>query len=112
MTRAHSALWLVIALAAMGVPAAMPPAVGDTPLPTLAPMIRKVSPAVVNIATRGTIRARGQQNPLLDDPFFRRFFDLPPETAPRERPFQSAGSGVIFSAPRWSAATRRPTSRY
>jgi len=98
MTRARSALWLVIALAAMRVPAAMPPAVGDTPLPTLAPMIKKVSPAVVNIATRGTIRARGSQNPLLDDPFFRRFFDLPQDSAPRERPFQSAGSGVIFDA--------------
>jgi len=98
MTRAHSAWWLVLALAATRVPAAMPPAVGDTPLPTLAPMIRKVSPAVVNIATRGTIRARGPQNPLLDDPFFRRFFDLPPDTTPRERPFQSAGSGVIFDA--------------
>jgi Do/DeqQ family serine protease len=98
MTRAHSALWLVVALAATPVPAAMPPAVGDTPLPTLAPMIRKVSPAVVNVATRGTMRARGSQNPLLDDPFFRRFFNVPPESVPRERPFQSAGSGVIFDA--------------
>jgi serine protease Do/serine protease DegQ len=61
-------------------------------------MIRKVSPAVVNIATRGTIRERGAQNPLLDDPFFRRFFDVPPDTGPRARPFQSAGSGVIFDA--------------
>jgi Do/DeqQ family serine protease len=84
--------------AAASLRAAMPPAVGETPLPTLAPMIRKVSPAVVNIATRGTIRERGPQNPLLDDPFFRRFFDVPPETGPRERPFQSAGSGVIFDA--------------
>jgi Do/DeqQ family serine protease len=98
MTRARSALVLVLALAAMRLPAAMPPAVGDTPLPTLAPMIKRVSPAVVNIATRGTIRARGSQNPLLDDPFFRRFFDLPQDSAPRERSFQSAGSGVIFDA--------------
>src|SRR6266853_795710 len=91
-------LALVVALAAAPVPAAMPPAVGETPLPTLAPMIKKVSPAVVNIATRGTIRERGPQNPLLDDPFFRRFFDVPPDTGPRERPFQSAGSGVIVDA--------------
>jgi len=90
-------LWLIAALAAAPLPAATPPVVGDTPLPTLAPMIKKVSPAVVNIATRGTIRERGQ-NPLLDDPFFRRFFDVPPDTGPRERPFQSAGSGVIFDA--------------
>jgi len=98
MQRNLVALWLTVALAAAPLPAAMPPAVGDTPLPTLAPMIKKVSPAVVNVATRGTIRERGAQNPLLDDPFFRRFFDVPPDTGPRERPFQSAGSGVIFDA--------------
>jgi serine protease Do/serine protease DegQ len=92
------ALWLIIALFAAPLPAAVPPMVGDTPLPTLAPMIKKVSPAVVNIATRGTIHERGAQNPLLDDPFFRRFFDVPPDTGPRDRPFQSAGSGVIFDA--------------
>src|SRR5438105_740224 len=91
-------LLALVALAAAPLPAAMPPAVGETPLPTLAPMIKKVSPAVVNIATRGTIRERGPQNPLLDDPFFRRFFDVPPDTGPRERPFQSAGSGVIVDA--------------
>ncbi len=78
--------------------AALPQAVSETPVPSLAPMIKKVSPAVVNIATRGTIRQRGPQNPLLDDPFFRRFFDLPPEFGLRERPFQSAGSGVIVDA--------------
>ncbi|HSY05518.1 MAG TPA: DegQ family serine endoprotease [Steroidobacteraceae bacterium] len=98
MQRSFAVLWLSAALTCATLQAAMPPAVGDTPLPTLAPMIRKVSPAVVNVATRGTIRERGAQNPLLDDPFFRRFFDVPPDTGPRERPFQSAGSGVIFDA--------------
>ena len=34
----------------------------------------------------------------LDDPFFRRFFDVPPDAKPRERQFQSAGSGVIVDA--------------
>jgi serine protease Do/serine protease DegQ len=77
--------------------AALPQAVGETPMPTLAPMIKRVSPAVVNIATRGTVRERSPQNPLLEDPFFRRFFDLP-DMGPRERTFQSAGSGVIFDA--------------
>ena len=95
----RAALTLTVLLAASApLLAAIPPAVGDTPVPTLAPMIKRVSPAVVNIATRGTIRERGPQNPLLDDPFFRRFFDVPPDTGPRERPFQSAGSGVIFDA--------------
>jgi len=72
---------------------------GDTPMPSLAPMVKRVSPAVVNIATRGTIKEKpGQRNPLLDDPFFRRFFDTPPDARPRERQFQSAGSGVIVDA--------------
>ncbi len=69
------------------------------PMPSLAPMVKRVSPAVVNIATRGTIKEKpGQRNPLLDDPFFRRFFDVPPDARPRERQFQSAGSGVIVDA--------------
>jgi serine protease Do/serine protease DegQ len=63
-------------------------------MPSLATMVKRVSPAVVNIATRGTVKEKpGQRNPLMDDPFFRRFFD-----APRERQFQSAGSGVIVDA--------------
>jgi Do/DeqQ family serine protease len=77
-------------------PASAPDA---APMPSLAPMVKRVSPAVVNIATRGTIKEKpGQRNPLLDDPFFRRFFDVPPDTKPRERQFQSAGSGVIVDA--------------
>jgi serine protease Do/serine protease DegQ len=69
------------------------------PMPSLAPMVKRVSPAVVNIATRGTIKEKpGQRNPLLDDPFFRQFFNVPPDSKPHERPFQSAGSGVIVDA--------------
>ncbi|HUK00946.1 MAG TPA: DegQ family serine endoprotease [Steroidobacteraceae bacterium] len=75
-----------------------PLAVSETPLPSLSPMLKRIAPAVVNVATRGTVKERGPQNPLLDDPFFRRFFDTPPSSGTRERPFQSAGSGVIFDA--------------
>src|SRR5216683_4217477 len=80
--------------------AALPASLAEAaPMPSLAPMVKRVSPAVVNIATRGTIKEEpGQRNPLLDDPFFRRFFDAPPDTKPRERQFQSAGSGVIVDA--------------
>jgi Do/DeqQ family serine protease len=80
--------------------AALPAPVAETaPIPSLAPMVKRVSPAVVNIATRGTIKEEpGQRNPLLDDPFFRRFFDAPPDSRPRERQFQSAGSGVIVDS--------------
>ena len=69
-------------------------------IPTLAPLIEKVTPGVVNIAVEGTVRQQ-QQNPLMQDPFFRRFL---PDGAqgqgqqPRERPFQSAGSGVVVDA--------------
>ncbi len=73
--------------------------VTDSPVPSLAPMVKRITPSVVNIATRGTIKEKpGQRNPLMDDPFFRRFFDTPPDSKPRERQFQSAGSGVIVDA--------------
>jgi Do/DeqQ family serine protease len=79
--------------------AALPAPVADATFPSLAPMVKRISPSVVNIATRGTIKEQqGQRNPLLDDPFFRRFFDVPPDSKPRERQFQSAGSGVIVDA--------------
>ena len=83
-------------LFSVGAGAQLPEKVGDTPMPSLAPIVKKASPAVVNIATRGTLR-ESRRNPLLEDPFFRRFFDAP-DLAPRERQFQSAGSGVIVDA--------------
>ncbi len=75
--------------------AALP--LADAPFPSLAPMVKRISPAVVNVATKGTVKEQAnQQNPLMEDPFFRRFF--PPGDKPREREFQSAGSGVIVDA--------------
>jgi serine protease Do/serine protease DegQ len=62
--------------------------------PTLAPMLKKVLPAVVNVST--TSRVRIQQNPLFNDPFFRHFFNIP--EMPREEERQSLGSGVIVDA--------------
>lgn len=43
--------------------------------PSLSPMLKKVNPAVVNISTYST--QRHSSNPLLNDPFFKRFFNLP-----------------------------------
>jgi len=63
-------------------------------VPSLAPMLQKVMPAVVNVSTRGTINVK--QNPMLRDPFFRRFFNAPDQ--PRKRKTQSLGSGVIIDA--------------
>ncbi len=66
--------------------AALPAAVAETPIPSLSPMIKRVSPAVVNIATQGTIKpTQRNANPLLDDPFFRRFFDVPRARSARAR---------------------------
>jgi Do/DeqQ family serine protease len=66
----------------------------DGSVPSLAPLVEEVSPAVVNIATQGTVEA--EANPLLNDPFFRRFFDAPDQQ--RQRQVQSLGSGVIVDA--------------
>jgi serine protease Do/serine protease DegQ len=62
-------------------------------LPSLAPMLERTTPAVVNIATFTTVQVR---NPLLEDPFFRRFFNVP--EGRRYRRTQSAGSGVVVDA--------------
>jgi Do/DeqQ family serine protease len=67
------------------------------PLPTLAPMLKQVTPAVVNIST---VTHRRAANPLLEDPFFRRFFNLPPQQPRQRRQTQSAGSGVIIHSER------------
>src|SRR5262245_48240387 len=56
---------------------------------TFAPIVRAEAPAVVNISSSKTVRAPSQNlEPLLQDPFFRRFFgDQLPELfrAPRDR---------------------------
>ena len=62
--------------------------------PTLAPLIDKVVPAVVNVAVKS--KEEMADNPLLKDPMFRRFFDVPESSVPRER--RSVGSGVIVDA--------------
>ena len=59
---------------------------------TLAPILEKVTPAVVNIAVLQ--KSPEEQNPLLRDPFFRRFFGVPEQQEPQV----AAGSGVIVDA--------------
>lgn len=73
--------------------AGLPTSVDGQPLPTLAPMLESTTPAVVNISTTGKVVVR---DPFFDDPFFRRFFDVPQR--PRERRTTGLGSGVIFDA--------------
>jgi serine protease DegS len=57
--------------------------------------VRRASPSVVNIYTRKTlVRSR---HPLLDDPFFQRFFNR--SNLPQQQRMQSSlGSGVIITA--------------
>jgi Do/DeqQ family serine protease len=99
LTLAAASLAAAVLAAPTGFAALPTTPVTDSPVPSLAPMVKRASPSVVNIATRGTIKEKpGQRNPLMDDPFFRRFFDAPPDSKPRERQFQSAGSGVIVDA--------------
>ena len=54
-----------------------PPSAPCRPSParvqSVAPILQQATSAVVNIAIRGQVRER---NPLFQDPFFRRFFDL------------------------------------
>jgi Do/DeqQ family serine protease len=77
--------------------AGLPPTDGSGhALPTLAPMLERLTPAVVNIATRSTVTER--QSPLQQDPMFRWFFEVP--RAPRQRETQSLGSGVVVDAKR------------
>jgi serine protease Do/serine protease DegQ len=74
-------------------------------LPSLAPMLDRITPAVVNIATVST--APIENNPLARDPFFRRFFNLP------DKPQQqvAAGSGVIVDAARGLVLTNNHVVR-
>lgn len=75
--------------------AGLPASVNGEALPTLAPLVEKTRPAVVNIATKGY--ANVQNNPLLNDPFFRRFFQGM-DNVPQRRETSSLGSGVVIDA--------------
>ncbi len=83
-------LWAaaLLSLVAIG-SAALPDQVGGQPVPSLAPLVKRVSPAVVNIRVSQTIATR---SPFGDDTI-RRFFGIPDE-----REVASAGSGVIVDA--------------
>lgn len=73
--------------------AALPAFVGDQEVPTLAPLVETVSPAVVNIRVSHTVNTR---TPFGDEAF-RRFFGLP-DLGGGARQVASAGSGVIVDA--------------
>ena len=61
-------------------------------VPSLAPMVEKVTPAVINISVKGSKEVKGGMDP------FQYFFGNRRGNAPRtqERPFEGLGSGVII----------------
>jgi serine protease DegQ len=87
-------LLLIFTLGLTGLPAnaTLPPQVEGAPLPSLAPMLEQSMPAVVNIST--STKVKMQENPLMNDPVFRRFFNIP--NNPRQQQKNSLGSGVII----------------
>ncbi len=92
---AFAALAFLAAPSGAALPIASQIPVDAKGMPTLAPMLSTVTPGVVNISVLS--RDPAESNPLLRDPFFRRFFNIPDQQA---RPQQSAGSGVIVDAAR------------
>jgi len=89
---ARFALAMIASCAPVAAHAGIPPVTADGQVPSLAPLLQRVTPAVVNISVLSG--AGASASPLQQDPFFRRFFGLPE----RDRPQESAGSGVIVDA--------------
>ena len=73
--------------------AAIPKNEEGTLITSLAPLVKTVAPAVVNIRVSQTVKSRSPY----DDEMFRRFFGAP-NTPNNSREVQSAGSGVIVDA--------------
>lgn len=85
---------LLLSLGITQLHAEIPTEVDGNKLPSLAPMLKKVTPSVVNISA--TQQIDGYVNPLMSDPFFRQFFNG--KTTPTQQKQQNQGSGVIVDA--------------
>ncbi len=98
MKRAYRAYGMFIAGALLALTitatAQLPEVRDEGPVPSLAPLVEKVSPAVVNIRVSQTIQGR---SPYADE-MFRRFFGLPDMPGGQTQEVASAGSGVIIDA--------------
>ncbi len=95
MSKQLRLLWASLSILAVTVGhAALPQAVDGEPLPSLAPIVQRVSPAVVNIRVSMTVEAPS----IYGDEMFRRFFGIPDDPRGRSREVASAGSGVIVDA--------------
>ena len=74
--------------------AGLPPYIDGQPMPSLAPMLERAMPAVVNISTTTAIQV--SENPLMQDPYFRQFFNVPEQSQRQQK--NSLGSGVIIDS--------------
>ncbi len=94
MSKTYRLIWsaLLVFIAVSG-SAALPDSVDGQPLPSLAPLVKQVAPAVVNIRVSQTVQSRSPYG----DEMFRRFFGLP-DFDGGSREVASAGSGVIVDA--------------
>lgn len=98
--------WLTVAVVANEATSPPKVTVSDKPLDrtarvgiSFAPVVKKVSPSVVTIYSKRTVKVPRYFSPFADDPFFRRFFggDDPRGNQPETRQQQGLGSGVIIS---------------
>jgi serine protease Do/serine protease DegQ len=64
-------------------------------VPSLAPMLENVTPAVVNIYTISEVEGK---NNYIDDPFLRKFFNIPEQQQSKKRNRSGLGSGVIIDS--------------
>ena len=91
-----AALFLVFGLATPALAQTVPANREQVQL-SFAPLVKRASPAVVNIYTKTRIKT--QRPSFLDDPVFRRFFgDDYMRGLPRERVQNALGSGVVLRA--------------
>lgn len=90
----HLFLLIIMAFSAEGYAIGLPSFTESQPLPSLAPMLERSMPAVVNISTSTNIEVA--QHPLMQDPFFRHFFNVPNQSRRQQK--NSLGSGVIIDS--------------
>jgi serine protease Do len=92
--------WIAVVLfVAISAPAVMAQGPVEGQLRSYADVAEKTMPAVVNISTDKMVD-RGAQHPFMDDPAFRRFFNMPDDDVHSnpERMEHSLGSGIIISS--------------
>lgn len=96
LTRILTALLLALIPAAASAQEAAIPQTREQVQLSFAPVVKKVSPAVVNIYTKKVV-TRSVRNPFMNDPFFAPFFDNGAFGGRMRKQIESAlGSGVII----------------